>query len=102
MRFAQRLRNVVDRADRHFRRMDAGNPFFRARAADYGYCLSIGEWERDVNSVGVPFVHPEHGTFAFNCGDPSFVLPREKLEDDIGPRLKHMVSQMRADPTGRA
>lgn len=62
--------------------------------ADYGYCLSIGEWERDVNSVGVPFVHPEHGTFAFNCGGPSFVLPREKLEDDIGPRLKHMVNQM--------
>jgi DNA-binding IclR family transcriptional regulator len=64
--------------------------------ADYGYCLSIGEWERDVNSVGVPFTHPEHGILAFNCGGPSFVLPREKLEDDIGPRLKHMVSQMRA------
>lgn len=62
--------------------------------ADYGYCLSIGEWERDVNSVGVPFVHPELGTFAFNCGGPSFVLPREKLEDDIGPRLKNMVRQM--------
>lgn len=62
--------------------------------ADYGYCLSIGEWERDVNSVGVPFIHPELGTFAFNCGGPSFVLPRDKLEDDIGPRLKHMVSQM--------
>ncbi|MBB3349485.1 IclR family transcriptional regulator [Sphingomonas sp. BK069] len=64
--------------------------------ADFGYCLSIGEWERDVNSVGVPFVHPEYGILAFNCGGPSFVLPREKLEDDIGPRLKHMVSQMRA------
>lgn len=64
--------------------------------ADYGYCLSIGEWERDVNSVGVPFIHPELGTFAFNCGGPAFVLPREKLEDDIGPRLKHMVNQMSA------
>ena len=64
--------------------------------ADYGYCLSIGEWERDVNSVGVPFIHPEQGILAFNCGGPSFVLPREKLEEDIGPRLKHMVSQMRA------
>lgn len=64
--------------------------------ADYGYCFSIGEWERDVNSVGVPFIHPEHGVFAFNCGGPSFVLSREKLEEDIGPRLKHMVGQMRA------
>jgi DNA-binding IclR family transcriptional regulator len=64
--------------------------------ADYGYCLSLGDWERDVNAVGVPFVHPQYGVLAFNCGGPSFVLPREKLEEDIGPRLKHMVSQMRA------
>jgi DNA-binding IclR family transcriptional regulator len=64
--------------------------------ADYGYCLSIGEWERDVNSVGVPLVHPRDGIIAFNCGGPSFVLPREKLEEDIGPRLKHMVKQMQA------
>lgn len=63
--------------------------------ADYGYCLSIGEWQRDVNSVAVPYFHPEHGLLAFNCGGPSFVLPREKLEDDIGPRLKHMVNQLR-------
>jgi DNA-binding IclR family transcriptional regulator len=63
--------------------------------ADYGFCLSIGEWERDVNSVGVPFTHPEYGVLAFNCGGPGFVLPREKLEEDVGPRLKHMVSQIR-------
>jgi DNA-binding IclR family transcriptional regulator len=63
---------------------------------DYGYCLSVGEWERDINSVGVPFVHPEYGVLAFNCGGPAFLMPREKLEEDIGPRLKHMVSQMRA------
>lgn len=63
---------------------------------DYGYCLSIGEWTRDVNSVAVPLVHREHGILAFNCGGPSFQLSREKLEDDIGPRLKHMVSQIQA------
>jgi DNA-binding IclR family transcriptional regulator len=63
---------------------------------DFGYCFSIGEWAREVNSVAVPLVHPEHGILAFNCGGPSFLLKREKLEDDIGPRLKHMVSQIRA------
>jgi DNA-binding IclR family transcriptional regulator len=63
---------------------------------DYGYCLSIGEWTRDVNSVAVPLMHREHGILAFNCGGPSFQLSREKLEDDIGPRLKHMVSQIQA------
>jgi DNA-binding IclR family transcriptional regulator len=62
--------------------------------ADYGYCLSIGEWAKDVNSVAVPLVHSEYGILAFNCGGPSFILPRDKLEDDIGPRLKHMVNNI--------
>lgn len=64
--------------------------------ADYGFCLSIGEWERDVHAVAVPLVHSEYGILSFNCGGPGFVLPRERLEDDIGPRLKHMVNQLRA------
>jgi DNA-binding IclR family transcriptional regulator len=63
---------------------------------DFGYCLSIGEWTRDVNSVAVPLIHPEHGILAFNCGGPSFQLPREKLEEDIGPRLKLMVTQIQS------
>lgn len=58
---------------------------------DFGYCLSLGEWQRDVNGVAVPLVHPRYGVLAFNCGGPRFQLPREKLEDDIGPRLIAMV-----------
>jgi DNA-binding IclR family transcriptional regulator len=64
--------------------------------ADYGYCLSIGEWNRDVNAVAVPMTHTQHGLLAFNCGGPSFQLSREKLEEDIGPRLVHMVSNIEA------
>jgi DNA-binding IclR family transcriptional regulator len=62
--------------------------------SDFGYCFSLGDWSREVNSVAVPLVHPEHGILAFNCGGPSFLLSREALEDDIGPRLKHMVMQI--------
>ena len=64
--------------------------------ADFGYCMSIGEWQRDINSVAVPMVHAQHGLLAFNCGGPSFHLPREKLEDDIGPRLVNMVNNIEA------
>lgn len=63
---------------------------------DYGYCLSIGEWHRDVNSVAVPLVHSEYGILAFNCGGPSFQLPRERLEEDIAPRLIAMVQAIAA------
>lgn len=64
--------------------------------ADYGFCLSLGEWQRDVNAVGVALHHESHGLLVFNCGGPSFHLKREKLEDDIGPRLLHMVHNIEA------
>ncbi|KSO94308.1 IclR family transcriptional regulator [Pseudomonas aeruginosa] len=64
--------------------------------ADYDFCLSLGEWQRDVNAVGVALHHESHGLLAFNCGGPSFHLKREKLEDDIGPRLLHMVHNIEA------
>lgn len=63
---------------------------------DYGFCLSIGEWHRDVNSVAVPLLHPQYGLLTFNCGGPSFQLPREGLMDDIGPRLINMVNNIGA------
>jgi DNA-binding IclR family transcriptional regulator len=63
---------------------------------DYGFCLSIGEWHRDVNSVAVPLLHPQYGLLTFNCGGPSFQLPREQLMDDIGPRLINMVNNIGA------
>ncbi|MCE1003815.1 MULTISPECIES: IclR family transcriptional regulator [Pseudomonas] len=64
--------------------------------SDYGFCLSIGEWHRDVNSVAVPLLHPQYGLLTFNCGGPSFQLPREQIFDDIGPRLINMVNNIGA------
>lgn len=54
---------------------------------DYGYCLSIGEWSKDVNSVAVPLVHSKYGLLVFNCGAPSYLLDQEKLENEICPEL---------------
>ena len=57
-----------------------------------GFTLSLGDWERDINAVGVPLIAPDgSGVFAFNCGAPAFHFTREKLESDIGPRLVNMV-----------
>jgi DNA-binding IclR family transcriptional regulator len=67
-----------------------------------GFALALGEWERDINAVGVPLVAPDgSGTFAFNCGAPSFQFTREKLEREIGPRLVNMVRNLEADLGGR-
>ncbi len=64
---------------------------------DYGYCFSVGEWHKDVNSVAVPLMHEQHGLLVFNCGGPSFILSREKLEEDIAPRLLHMVNNIKTE-----
>lgn len=61
---------------------------------DYGYCLSLGEWYKDINSVAVPLVHSKHGILVFNCGAPSYLLDQEKLENEIGPRLIQMVNHI--------
>jgi len=64
---------------------------------DFGYCFSVGDWHKDVNSVAVPYYHDQHGLLVFNCGGPSFILSREKLEDEIAPRLVYMVNNIRTD-----
>ncbi|MCH8504348.1 MAG: IclR family transcriptional regulator [Ectothiorhodospiraceae bacterium] len=63
---------------------------------NYGYCLSTGDWEREVNAVGVPLVLDQGAdVVAFNCGGPSFHLSRERLTSEIGPRLVAMVQAVR-------
>jgi DNA-binding IclR family transcriptional regulator len=62
----------------------------------HGFTLSLGEWERDVNAVGVPLIPPDgSGIFAFNCGGPAFLLPRERLLE-LGPRLVNLVRNVEA------
>lgn len=63
----------------------------------FGYCFSVGEWHKDVNSVAVPYYHEQHGLIVFNCGGPSFLLSQQKLTQDIAPRLLHMVNNIRSD-----
>jgi DNA-binding IclR family transcriptional regulator len=63
-----------------------------------GFTLSIGEWERDINAVGVPVMAPDgSGIFAFNCGAPAFQFSRKRLESDIGPRLVNVVRNVEVD-----
>lgn len=65
---------------------------------DLGFCFSMGDWRKDINAVAVPML-PVAGSslLSFNCAAPSFVLRRHMLEDDIGPRLVHMVRSIEAE-----
>lgn len=59
---------------------------------DYGFCVTVGEWEPNINAVGVPLIDPNgEEKMAFNCGGPAFILPRDTLMNDLGPRLVGLV-----------
>ncbi|HYH18566.1 MAG TPA: IclR family transcriptional regulator [Azospirillum sp.] len=63
-----------------------------------GFCTNIGEWHSEVNSIAVPFRPPqsEMPVLAFNCGGPAYLLNRERLEQDLGPRLVEMTKKIQA------
>lgn len=53
-----------------------------------GFCLSIGDWQKEVHAAAVPIKSPHRsGVFAINCGGPSYRMDPEVLEKEIGPRL---------------
>jgi DNA-binding IclR family transcriptional regulator len=64
--------------------------------AERGFCISSGDWDKDIASVGVPFTAPDGTRIAFNCGGPAFVLSRDMLENDLGPRLVELVGRVGA------
>lgn len=62
---------------------------------DYGFCLSAGDWEKNIAAVGVPLLDTDgQKMMAFNCGGPSFLVTREMLMDDLGPRLVKLVRNL--------
>lgn len=64
--------------------------------AERGFCGNYGEWQPTVNSVAVPFraQDPSEPLLAFNIGGPASYLPKERLENEIGPKLVHLVQTL--------
>jgi DNA-binding IclR family transcriptional regulator len=56
--------------------------------ARHGFVLSITEWMPEINAVGVPILFQDTGTvMALTCGGAASLLPRDRLEGEIGPLL---------------
>ncbi|WP_323784249.1 IclR family transcriptional regulator [Thalassovita sp.] len=60
--------------------------------ADQGFYVSLGKWQSDVHAVSVPYrsMHGDTPMLAFNLGGPGYILPREKLVQELGPKLVEM------------
>lgn len=65
---------------------------------DKGFCLSLGDWDKGVHGVAVPYIPgDETEVLSFNVGGPPFILTKDKLLNDIGPRLISLVKNITYD-----
>ncbi len=73
-------------------------PELKARADDAmaqieerGFCLVDQEWRKDTRTVSVPLVSQDGDTvMAISCGGPTFAVSVNTLEQELGPRLRHI------------
>jgi DNA-binding IclR family transcriptional regulator len=96
------LRNIARREGKKWPKIRAGVERALKSVNNRGFSISAGEWQSDINAVGVPLVPSDgSGVFAFNCGAPVFHFGRARLENEIGPRLLNMVRNIEAELSGR-
>ena len=59
-----------------------------------GFC--IAEWQPDIIAAAAPLLEPDGSCkFVFNCGGPKYMLTRERLGAELGPRLVSMMNNVR-------
>lgn len=78
-----------------------------AQAAEEGFCLSVGEFHREINSAAVPLVGPQGEVMALNCGGAAYGFDEARLRNEVAPALRAMALTIAADiggqvPGGRA
>lgn len=69
-------------------------------AARHGWCLSVGEFHREINSVSVPLVGPGGELMALNCGGAAFAFTEQRLRDEVAPRLLETARAIAAEIGG--
>jgi DNA-binding IclR family transcriptional regulator len=62
-----------------------------AQVKDRGYCYVGDEWHRGMRAVATPLIAANgSAVMSMMCGAPAFRVSREKLEQELGPRLAHL------------
>ncbi len=54
----------------------------------HGFCLSLGDWDRNVKAAGVPLHLADGSIMALTCGSPSFQLSEETLRGSLAHQLE--------------
>lgn len=91
------LKAVRKRDGRNAARIERGLANAVQDVKELGYCYSAGDWNPDVNGVGVPLQIRQHDmVFALNCGGAAWTMPVARLHKEIGPGLARVAQQVAA------
>ncbi|MEJ2257116.1 MAG: IclR family transcriptional regulator [Woeseiaceae bacterium] len=52
-----------------------------------GYCTALGDWNKTVHACSVPMNLRDERIYVLNCGGPAEHVTKERIADDLGPRL---------------
>lgn len=53
-----------------------------------GFCLSLGDWDRNVLAAGVPLRLADGSTMVLTCGAPTYQLTEERLKGELVHELQ--------------
>ncbi len=77
------------------RKAGRGWPMLRRRMAEkisqvheFGFCMSLGEWEPELATVAVPVRLPDSPPLVLACIGRTARMARPRVERELGPRLR--------------
>jgi DNA-binding IclR family transcriptional regulator len=59
-----------------------------------GFCTALGEWDPNIHGVAAPLITAE-GNFVLGCGGPPYLLPANRMDEEIGPQLAKIARKIR-------
>jgi DNA-binding IclR family transcriptional regulator len=63
----------------------------------YGFCVSAGDWQKDINGVAAPIRSPSSGrVYVMNLGGPAYLLPEARLRGELGAAIAKAAAQVEA------
>jgi len=62
----------------------------------YGFVFSVSEWRNEVSAVGVPLIASDGKLLALSCFGPAQELQRERLLEEIGPKVAQLRDRIKA------
>lgn len=61
-----------------------------------GFCVSLGEWQSDINGAGAAIRAPNGTVYALALGGPAYLVQRTQLEEEFGPLLASAARRIEA------